>query len=517
MSEAESYGRYMVRGGAVIFISHMAAGFFALLLRILLARSLSVVEYGTFYATFYFVSFFALFRELGLTSAIVKFLPEFSVRRDRHAIAATIRFVLLLQVVIVGIISSIILIFSPQIALGFVGDEKATDVVRILAVWLFVSVFYSTLLSIFQGLRDMTAYAWTNAGWDALILVSAIPLLNVIHLGASGAALAYVLGTLLISLAALVYMIVKHGEIAFSEPAPLETVSRTILSFSIPIFIGSIWGMMTGYIDTWAVSLLRGAEEVGYYQVVHPTARFFLYFASAITIPLFPMVAELWSKGAKTLLSKLVHFIFKFSLIVITPFVFILLAFPEAIIQVFFGEKYIVGALALQIFAISVMFSLFYKIFGTILAGLGKAKLCVVVSFITCIVSVCSNVVFVSLIGMEGAALSSLFVNVVGCALYARFFMQYIEFSFPTFPAVKTAIGSILALFLIYLLKSILVLPVLAELVVVIFVAFCFYVGWIVVARIISRDELSFLTRVVPLPRCFLSILKRCFDRARSS
>ena len=510
MSEAESYGRYMARGGAVIFISQLAAGIFALLLRIFLAKSLSVEEYGMFYAAFYFVSFFALFRELGLTSALAKFLPEFSVRKDRRAIATAIRFVLLLQIVIVGLISSAILIFSPQIASGFVGDERAAGAVRILAVWLFVSIFYSTLLSIFQGLKDMTAYGWVNAGWDALLLISAVPLLLIARLGVNGVALAYVLGTVLISLFSLAYLALKYRDIIFSRPAPLGPISRVILSFSIPVFIGGIWGMVMGYVDTWAVTLFRGTEEVGYYQVAQPTARFLFYFASSVTIPLFPMVSELWARGRKALLSKSIHFILKLSFIAIMPFVLVFLTFPDIIIRILFGEKYLAGVQVLQIFSIVVVFSLLYKIFGTILAGLGKAKLCATVSFIMCIVCIFANVILVPVLGMMGAALSILLAHGTGSLLYGAFLRKYVSFSPPTSPMAKTVAGSVLTLLLISALKSILVLPVFAEAVVVVSVSFLFYAGWVLVTKALSKDDLVFLAKVVPAPRRLLSLAGKC-------
>jgi len=511
MSEAESYGRYMARGGAVIFISQLAAGVFALLLRIFLARSLSVEEYGMFYAAFYFVSFFAIFRELGLPSALAKFLPEFSVRKDRRAIVAAIRFVLLLQVVIVGVISSVILVMSPRIASGFVGEEGAAGAIRILAVWLFVSVFYSTLLSIFQGLKDMTAYGWVNAGWDAFLLISAVPLVYIIRLGVSGVALAYVFGTLLINLFSFVYLAVRHRGTVFSGSAPLSSVSRVILSFSIPIFIGATWGMAMGYVDTWAVTLFRGVEEVGYYQVAQPTARFLFYFASAVTIPLFPMVSELWAMGRRALLSKSIHFILKLSFITIMPFILVFLAFPDIIIRILFGEKYLAGAQVLQIFSIPVFCSLLYKIFGTFRAGLGKAKLCATVSFIMFIVCACANVILVPAIGIIGAALSVLLAHGAGSLLYGVFLRKSVPFSLPVSSMMKTAAGSVLTLLLISVLKSILVLPVLAEAAVVILVSFLFYAGWVFVTKTLSRDDLIFLAKVVPVPRRFLSLARKRF------
>jgi len=513
MPDAGDYARYMVRGSTLVFLSQVLAGLSALLLRTFLARNLTIEEYGAFYAAFYFVSFFALFREMGLTTSLTKYTPEFLAERKYSLITASIRFVLLLQIVIVGSVSAVIFLLSPYIASGFIGSAGASATVRMLSIWLFVSIFYSTLLSVCQGFRNMGLYGFMNAGWDAFLLVFSVILISLFGFGVSGASLAYIIGTVAISALAFVYLLRTYRQVLSAPPAPLKSVSGEILKFSIPVFVGGIWSMIMDYIDTWAVTVFRGVKEVALYQVAQPSACLLFYFASAIVIPLFPMISELWARGERALLNRIIYFIVKFAFAAIMPFVLIFLAFPDVIIRVLFGQEYVSAAPVLQIFSIVVLSSLFYKIFGTVVVGIGKPKVTTVVSFVMCVASIALNLSLVPLIGMKGAALSVLLAHTIGFAIYAYYLKKSIDFSFPASLILRTVAGSLLTLLIITGLKSVLVLSVFVELFVVLAAGMIFYIFWIVVARIVTVEDLALIAGILPIPKKLTAWAGQCLRK----
>lgn len=77
MPEPEVYARRLVKGSAIVFLGLVASGVFGISLRMFLARSLSVEEYGLFFAVYVFVGFFALFRDLGLDATLAKYILSF--------------------------------------------------------------------------------------------------------------------------------------------------------------------------------------------------------------------------------------------------------------------------------------------------------------------------------------------------------------------------------------------------------------------------------------------------------
>lgn len=501
MSEAEMYARYMARGSVTIFFSFVLSGLAALLIRIFLARSLTPEEYGMVYAAFYFVSFFGFFREMGLTASLARYIPEFLVRKDYSSIRASIKFVLLLQVIMVGTVSLVLFFLSPYIASSFIGQPEATQILRYFTVWLFFSIFYSTLLSIFQGFRDISAHGLLTAGFEISILVLLVPLLFLLNLRADGAALAYLLGTFALCVSFFFYLRLKYREI-FSKPsAQLKTVARPLLLFSTPLAVGGIFLMLVSYVDTWAVTAFRGVEEVGYYQVAQPAARLLYYVAGSVVIPLFPLISELWTKKNEQLLSSVISSILRFSFLAMMPFVLVFIAFPEVIIRILFGEGYVAGAPVLQIFAVTALASLLYKIFSTTVAGIGKSKAIMVVAITVGTAALALNMILVPVWGMKGAALSQFIAHTVGFIAYAVYSRRFIKFSMPVLPMVKTIIGSVLTLVVVWSLKTFLVLPLFVETAIVALTGLLFYVIWILVTKALTRDDVVLLVRSFPVPR----------------
>ena len=70
-----SYTERIVKGSAWVFFIGVAATIIGYLLRIFLARTLTVTEFGLFYAVLAFLSFFYWFKELGIGSDLVKYIP----------------------------------------------------------------------------------------------------------------------------------------------------------------------------------------------------------------------------------------------------------------------------------------------------------------------------------------------------------------------------------------------------------------------------------------------------------
>ena len=75
-SSQPSYAKFALRSSLAVFIGFVFSGLFAYVVRATLARVLSVTEYGLFYAVFSFVSFFLLFRDLGLGVALIKYVAD---------------------------------------------------------------------------------------------------------------------------------------------------------------------------------------------------------------------------------------------------------------------------------------------------------------------------------------------------------------------------------------------------------------------------------------------------------
>ena len=95
----KDYTRIAIQGSIVIFIFSIISMVIGFLLRILVARSFTEAEYGLLYAVLALFAIFAIFRDLGLNPALVKYIPEFLAKKNNIKIKSSIKFAFIIQVI----------------------------------------------------------------------------------------------------------------------------------------------------------------------------------------------------------------------------------------------------------------------------------------------------------------------------------------------------------------------------------------------------------------------------------
>lgn len=496
-----SYAKRLAKGSAIIFTAFIASELIGLFLRMFLARSLTVAEYGLFYAVFALISFFILFRDLGLGTALVKYIPEFTVRKQFAEIKSSITSVLLFQAAFGLIVSAVLFIFSDQIALAIFRTLDASLLLRILSTWFFVAIFYTLAQATFQGFQNMPAYASINFFNLLSVLLLAVLFLGVWGLGISGVAFAYLIAAAVVGLFSLSFLIRGYRHVFQEKASITRPLLKKLLIFALPIFVGSIGSLILSYTDTIMITVFRTLPEVGFYQAAQPTAHILWYFPMALTVVLFPMISELWARRERKLLGEALHFLTKFSFILIMPAAFILIAFPEVVINLLFGPGYLAGATALQILSGAAIIVAPYAILANTMAGIGRPVIITKVVTLMACFNLVGNLVLIPRYGIEGAAVTTFVSYLIGLALMFYCARKFIRFTIPSSPLFKTIVGGVLTLLLIFGLKSILVLSPWPEAFAVMIPGLVFYGLWILATKTITKDDLRLIKEIVPVPR----------------
>jgi len=75
-----NYVEKFVKGTTIVFLMHIVGGAIGYLLRLFIARNLTVAEFGLLYAVLSFIGFLTMFRDLGFGPALTKFVAESSAK-----------------------------------------------------------------------------------------------------------------------------------------------------------------------------------------------------------------------------------------------------------------------------------------------------------------------------------------------------------------------------------------------------------------------------------------------------
>lgn len=509
MSEDGSYAKYMVKGSTVVFISKAVTAVMGIVLRMLLGRTLSPEDYGLFYAVFAFISFFTMFRDLGLSGAIAKHLPEFRSEGKLKDIKASLFTTLIIKTFLTVSVAILFVVLSDWLSSSFFGTGLARPIIIILAAYFSIHMLLQFLGTTFRGFRDMVGRSIGEPSRVAFTLVLVAILVLFFEANLNQIAIAFLLGVIFATLLSFVLLRIRHFHLIRGERSLDWQLARKLFAFGLPLFLAGAAGIIMTRTDTLMITALRSLKDVGLYQAAWPAYRFLGFFGIALATPTLPLVSELWAKDKKESIRSLLYFLSKFSLILMIPIVLIFLAFPETIIKILFGVKYLEAAAALQILSIASVFWAGASIFGPTVVGIGHPTFHLKAMGVGALFNVPANLLLVPPFGAGGAAIATCLSYLI--VLIALFFYQrkITGFPVPISSILKTVAGGGITLLMIWVLKSVLVLPFWSELFVVVVPSAIFYTLWVFRTGTITEEDLDTLSRAVPIPERLIKVLKK--------
>jgi len=483
----------------MIFFMAIVTNIIGYLIRIYLARSLTPADYGLVYAAISLLGLLNVFRNLGFSDTLRKKIPEFMVKKNFVKIKSATILTFLIQFVYMSAIFIIVFVFAEILSGGLFGGIGGVNVLIILALSGLVSVVYKVLQSVLQGLHKVKVYTSLDFSIHFLRIIFIIVF---IPFGVLALPYAYLSAAIIVSIMTVLIFRFKFSFIAKAKIKLDKKISKEILYFSTPLMIGYVASSVVGNIDTILLSFFRSLEEVALYQVALPLSHILLIIAGAITVVLMPLLSELWTKKKYGTIKEMLSLLTKALFIGVIPLALIMIAFPENVISMLFGESYIAASLALQILSFGMIIMTLNYIFSSSIIGIGRPGLNTKIGFVMMGASIIFNVALIPFMGIIGAAIAVVIATILGFVLYTYFIIKYVKVVMQWANLCKIFMGGILTLVIIFSIKTLLVTNPWFELIVALVIGFVFYLFFIPLTRSISKKEIKILTSMsLPIPK----------------
>lgn len=490
-----NYTRKTVRGAGIIFIISIIAAFFGYVTRLLIARNLTVEEYGLFYAVMALILFIGLFKDFGLGVALAKFIAEFKVKREFGQIKSIIVIAAGSQILISIIIAALLIIFSKVIAEHYFHNIFASQILVIFALVLVARSITKLIGRILQGFQDMVKYAFVDIARTGIIL--AIIIIGFIFVSKSLLipSLAYLVAPFILLIIFLPALLSKFK--AKVKMNINRELIKKMFTFGIPVMIGTAGAVVMGYTDTLMLTFFSGLQQVGLYNAAMPTARLLTYFSSAVAAVVLPFASQLWTQKKYKVLSNGIELTHVYLVLIILPFALIMFSFPELILSILFGAEYGAAAIVLKILSLGIVFLAIATIGGQALSGIGKPKVFTKIILIVAGINVALNFVLIQMYGFVGAAIATVTCYVLMFVLVASQLGKFIKFKLPLVKWAKTLFVALVLIGLSYWLKSWLVLNVWLEVAIILSILAAVYCGLVFLLRITTLEEIRGIVRRV--------------------
>ena len=379
-------------------------------LTILIARYLGAAGYGKFSFAFTFVALFAVIADFGLSTLTIR-----EVARDKSLARKYIDNIAVIKLIL-GIITFVLIITVIQF-LGKTPEIKS--LVYLTGIWVVIQSFTQFFQSIFRAFEKMQYEALSKIAYSILLFLIAGSILWK-NLGIKLLISSYIVAGLIAFVLTLI-LVQKNftkfwAEIDFG-------FWKELLKEAWPFALFGVFAIIYFQIDIIMLSLMRTDLEVGLYSAVFRLVTILLILPGIIISAVFPNLSILYNKNT-SLFKRLSKNVLNKFVVLGTSFTIILIIFSKQIIYLIYGLEYLKAAIPLQIIALILPFRFANYLFGNTLSAMNKQRVRLYSSLACAVFNILTNLIFIPILGIVGAAITTLFTELLLLGLYNHFFRK---------------------------------------------------------------------------------------------
>lgn len=400
-----SYMRKALRGVSYVAIVVAMSHVLSYVLRIVFARSLSPKDYGLFSAVIALMMFFLIFRDLGMSSAVPKFIAQYNVHKNYSRIKSLVVTAFVFQFLSSLTLVSVVMAIRHFLAQSYFQDQKAVGLLAIVSAYVIVSMLTGTARNILQGFQETKWYPLTETMRVGFTL-AAFPAAYYANLGVYAPAIAYVAGVFM-SFLILTIKLYKYRWLLKYPVSDIKGSVKELFAFAVPVIFTGIGNKVVAHLDVLILTYFAPLAVVGVYEVILPTALMFLFIPRSVTMVLFPMASELWAQKDNKRLTEGVRLTHTYLLFLTQPLVLIVFAYGEEFIQLFFGTQYTGSVTAFRILLTGVLFYVIAASNHSVLSATGNPIKVTRIIGVSATVNILLNLALIPKYEINGAAIAT--------------------------------------------------------------------------------------------------------------
>jgi O-antigen/teichoic acid export membrane protein len=482
------YLKKALRGTVIVFILSLLGGLFGYLMRILLARQLTVAEFGLFYSVITIFMFFAYFIDAGFGQAVSRKIVELKLHNKQKTINNLIFSVLSIQLILSFVICMLLFIFSDFLSNKFFHYDVSSFII-ILSIWLITLPLISLFLYTFYGFKKSELYSLLDTiKYFLLLIISWVGLFFGFNTYAP--VWAYLITNIILVI--ICFFIIKRVFPYFSFKFTFDMkLGFEVFKFGLIIFISNFAWFVITQTDTMILTYFTNSTQVGLYQIALPLVALLLYLTNALVMVTYPIVSELKLLKDNARLLDGINFIYTYLFICLLPLVAFMFSFPDVIISLFFTSKYLGAVTITKILAISSIFFSLAIINNTLLTALGKpAKVAKMMLFVA-LFNLILCLVLVPIYGIIGAATSTL-VSFFFASIFSSYqISKNLNFKLPIAKWIILSVIVIALMFLINFLKLKILLNIYPKILLIVIIFVILYLLILLSVRLIKLSEIK--------------------------
>jgi len=184
-------------------------------------------------------------------------------------------------------------------------------------------------------------------------------------------------------------------------------IPRNLLIYSIPYGVSNLTGLVLARVDLWLVLLLLGPGNAGIYAVMVTISNGLSAIRHSYNPILLPVIAGMSKDRLNTELKQVFSYCVNMVTFIQLAIGFFIVLFPDKILLLA-GKDFVVQPETLGILLFTHLFSGFFLLSNSVLAGIGKSLYLLKMNIVSFCLAFLVNYFLIPVLGLPGAALSTL-------------------------------------------------------------------------------------------------------------
>jgi O-antigen/teichoic acid export membrane protein len=433
----------LLRGSSVVLLIQVLGRGIGYFDQIVLARWMGPTDYGFYIYIISWATLVTVLPKLGQRGSVVRFIPEFKVKEEPGRLKGVVQGSL-------GITSSVsvgLAIIGTALAFIFTSQGQNTDLpATLIGIWIMpLMALVDLSMSILQGFRRMAA------AFVPLILIRPILVLigaSSIYFGMQDGAplstttvLSITFTSFVIILLLLQWMINREVR-SFVGDIPAIYEIRRLLRVSLPLLLATGFGTILVQSDIVMIGLIKGPEDVGFYNAAVRTAAIIGFLLTAVSAAVGPMIAATYAEGDPVKLQRLItkanQILMLPSLVIVVAVVFL----SEPLLRNF-GPDFVSMRWVLIILALGQFVKASSGPIGLLLDLTGHQDESARLRGVAACLNISLNLIGIYTLGALGAALATLISIIFERAYIDYVVVQHINISPSWFSSINRRLQSI--------------------------------------------------------------------------
>ncbi len=452
MSEPSQYSKEMAKGS----VWSLAGGAFYKLVSFLylavVAHTVSQNDLGLFFLAFNIVTIFSVADDLGLATALIRYVPFYEGKGEGGKIRPLLRSTYLIVSLSAVALMALIWLFSGYIGSAY-SNPALPDALRALSLYLLLSNVFKAGNSFVQGRADIKSMQFEQNVQNVLRLVLTILLIYLYGAGFWALAGGLLLSFLLVIPLSL-YDVSRSlkGIPAGREGVEARQLLTEIAPFGIMLGILQSLGAIVSATNSLILGFMASTATVAVFAVATTVPYAVLTFSSAVGSIFLPLLSRLHGKNERKQMEKVADTAQRWTILATLPPTIAMMVFSPELISLVSGSGYMDGAAAMSIFSFALMVSSLSVTFSLAFSAMRMIRIQLWILAASGIMNVALNVLLIPPLGMAGSALASVASYAFSTALLAYYSRKMMGFGFPAGSA-RLAAASLLAFAAVFLLR----------------------------------------------------------------